>query len=239
MQNLYIDESGSMTREFSDRHPYFIIAVVQEFDKEKVRRAFKRFVSEHLGRLRALDTDGKMFREEDGGFTELKGAYLDSDLKREFIEFFCQGEDFRVFYIKTDNRRMDGYLYKDTQRAFDYMLMCGLRTFLKEGLLPGDSYMIQVDERNVRAESRRSLEDYLNLTLDYEGLLTGEVTVKYFDSADNALIQIADVFSNILFSDCYTQEFKGDIARLCGRGYIGGVYDFAGGYLLELPRMIR
>ena len=100
MQNLYIDESGSMTREFSDRHPYFIIAVVQEFDKEKVRRAFKRFVAEHSGRLRALDVDGKMFREADGGFTELKGSYLDSDLKRSSSSFFARAKIFAYFILK-------------------------------------------------------------------------------------------------------------------------------------------
>lgn len=57
-----------------------------------------------------------------------------------------------------------------------------------------------------------SLEDYLNQEMVLNLGLIENVKVQYFDSAQNQLIQIADVFSNIMYSNIvthgvYNQEF--------------------------------
>ena len=72
MERLYIDESGTMTVKFCGTHPYFIIAIVRVRDAKKLKKAYKRFVSKNLSKLRAADKRGRMFRN--GKFSELKGV---------------------------------------------------------------------------------------------------------------------------------------------------------------------
>lgn len=45
MERLFIDESGSMTKEHAKAHPYFVIAIIRVKDINKLKRAYKRFVS--------------------------------------------------------------------------------------------------------------------------------------------------------------------------------------------------
>lgn len=40
MEHLYIDESGSMTIQYCDVHPYFIIAIVRAKDINKLKKEF-------------------------------------------------------------------------------------------------------------------------------------------------------------------------------------------------------
>ena len=65
--NIYIDESGSINNHDAQRVPYFVVAMIHVTNKEKLKRAYKRFVAANLDRLRELDCDrvdqktGKIF----------------------------------------------------------------------------------------------------------------------------------------------------------------------------------
>ena len=75
--NIYIDESGSINNKLDIKND-FIIALVNVYEKSKLERAYKRFISSNLKRLDDLDKKArprKMFR--DGKFFELKGFLLD------------------------------------------------------------------------------------------------------------------------------------------------------------------
>ena len=54
--NIYIDESGSINNHNS-LTPYFVIALVHVFERDKLSRAYKRFVSSNYQRLLKLDAD--------------------------------------------------------------------------------------------------------------------------------------------------------------------------------------
>ena len=47
MQFLYIDESGTNTIEHSDKFPYFIISLVHVFDKDKLKKVIKKYISKN------------------------------------------------------------------------------------------------------------------------------------------------------------------------------------------------
>ena len=208
MEHIYIDESGSMTINYCDIHPYFVIAMVRTKDSVKLKKVFKRFVSKHLHELKAADSKGSMFTGNK--FKELKGNCFTPKLKREFVRYFCRNEHFEVFYIIADNRKIaqnnEGILYKNTARAFNYLIRLSLEYYIKNGYLHNDNLNLQLDERNEKTEAKHFLENYLNTELVCNHVLSGDCTVSYFDSGNNHIIQIADVFANLMYSELKTNS---------------------------------
>jgi len=87
--------------------------------------------------------------------------------------------------------------------------------------LEGKTLFLHIDERNVKTESRYSLEDYLNQEMVLNFDFFEKVEVKYYDSANSQLIQIADVFSNIMYSNMITEgAYEKEIENLKAQGYI-------------------
>lgn len=203
-----------MTIDHCDEHPHFVIAMIRVKDLNKLKRTFKRFVSKHLNELKAADSKGSMF--DGDNFKELKGNCFTPKLKRKFVKFFCQNQYFDIFYIITDNRKIakghNGKLYSNTARAFNYLIRLSLECYLKKGFLSNGDLNIQLDERNEKTETKHFLENYLNTELGCKHILSGDCTVSYFDSSNNRIIQIADVFANLMYSqlktNAYTEEFN-------------------------------
>ena len=220
MVNLYIDESGSMTTTHTDTHPYFVIAIVKVNDARKARTAYKLFVKENMDELRRLDLEHqKKFgtREmfyPDGKFKELKGNKLTRELKEKFIKVFCNPEILDLFYVVIDNTRVSKRYYNVTARAFNYCVKLAMINFLNKNRLPDDCYSIEIDERNVKTNSKATLQEYLNTELCLgENLLTNPVLVNYFDSCNKQMIQVADVFANIMYSYHMTLKSKNNYAK--------------------------
>ncbi len=213
-----------MSKDYADDFPYFIICTVRAKDPDKLKKLYKRFVAKNFKKLKEID-NGKMF---DGNkFKELKGFSFNYEMKMNFISYFCRPDLLEIYYIKVLNKNLSSpKLYKNTARAFNYLYKLMLQCFLKKKLLPNDEYMIQFDNRNQKNESINSLEDYLNMTLHFEGY-TDEITIKYFNSENNCLIQIADVFSNIFYSYCINEKnYNEEIKKLKSKKVIKGIFQF-------------
>lgn len=224
MTNIYIDESGSMTTEYSKYYPYFVIAMLVVKDKEKLRKAFKRFVAKNISLLKSTDKKGKMF---DGDtFLELKGSCLTDELKISFLDYFCRNDLFEVYYIKIENSKIRYGLYNNTARAFNFVLKNAMETFLRKKCLPYDDYYLHIDERNEKPNSVHDLVGYLNIELHTGYNLAGEFNVKYYDSSDNIFIQIADVFSNTYYVNLINDALKGKLKEKQDQGYIKGLYKY-------------
>ena len=82
------------------------------------------------------------------------------------------------------------------------------------GYLQSEDCILQLDERNEKTESKYFLENYLNTELSMNGTTNGKFAVQYFDSANNNIIQIADVFANLYYSHMKTGGYKEDIQKL-------------------------
>lgn len=234
--NIYIDESGSINNHIPN-NKYFIIALVRVLDKASLKKAYKRFVSSNHARLKELDHDkihprtgkvikegGKMFK--DGKFKELKGAQFDKAMKQKFVQFFSQKPSFEVFYIKIANEKLTDNFCENTARVFNYSLKLAIEYFISKGLLPNENCFLQLDERNEKTETKFFLENYLNTELFMNGTATGRFDVKYFDSADNTVIQIADVFANLYYSQMRTGGYDAEIQILNDAGILKFEFEF-------------
>ncbi len=223
---LYIDESGSMTSKDSGKHPYFVISMVKVNDIKKVAKYFKRFVSENYEELKNIDKRQKMF-SIDGHFRELKGSELTPDLKKEFMRKFFRENALEVFFITIDNKSVNPSLYNNTARAFNYCVKLAIGFYIRREELPSDIHTIEIDERNESTKTRYFLQEYLNTELILnENVLSNNLSVKYFDSANNIFIQIADVFANIKYSDLLTGNYKNDLDKARKEGYLKKIFKF-------------
>lgn len=233
---IYIDESGSINNHDAKHCPYFVIAMVRVINKEKAKRAYKRFVSNNLDRLLELDADridkegrlirqgGKMF--SDGKFKELKGTQFDPGMRRKFLSFFAQNPHFEVYFIKIYNTKLQDDFCTNTARVFNYPLKLALGYYIRTGLLPNEECVLQLDERNERTETRYFLEQYLNTELIMNRECKGPFSVQYFDSANNCMIQIADVYANWFYSQLMNGEYSADLVAQKEAGIIKGIFEF-------------
>ena len=234
--NIYIDESGSINNHMPN-NKYFVIALIHVTDKESLKRAYKRFVSANLDRLQELDKDtidrktgkvlksgGKMF--VNGKFKELKGSQFDRDMKMKFVDYFSRKPSFEIYYIKVTNGKLTDTFCKNTARVFNYTIKLALDYFISNKYLPNEDCSLQLDERNEKTETKYFLENYLNTELTCNGTANGKFDVAYFDSANNKLVQIADVFANLYYSELQTQQYSEELKKLKDAGILKFVFEF-------------
>lgn len=219
--NIYIDESGSINNKINTD---FIIALVIPIDHKSLERSYKRFVSSNQEILKQVDRENKMFLN--GKFRELKGSQFNRSLKKKFVDFFSRKNNFEVYYIRIRNNCLTNDYCRNTARAFNYALKLALQYFISNGYIPREDHLIQLDERNEKTETRHFLENYLNTELVLSGVTSGNFRVCYFESSNNKFIQIADVFSNLLYSHTMNGQYDEEFAKLQKLGIVKFTFDF-------------
>ncbi len=234
--NIYVDESGSINNHMPNNE-YFVIAMIRALDKDSLKRAYKRFVSSNHDHLLELDQDrvdsetGKILKSgnkmfSDGKFKELKGSQFDREMKLKFIEFFTRKNSFELYYIKIANKKLTDHFCQNTARVFNYTVKLALEYFIKSKYLPIEDCFLQLDERNEKTETKYFLENYLNIELSMTGITTGKFDVTYFDSSNNSLIQLADVFSNLYYSHLQTNAYEEEFKKLRECGILKFIFEF-------------
>lgn len=221
--NIYIDESGSINNKLSTD---FIITLVVTDNQKSLKKSFKRFVSANLDKLKAVDIQEKMFLN--GNFKELKGSALTPELKIDFVEHFIQKNNFELFYIHIHNSKLTDTFCSNTERVFNYVLRKALEFFIQKGFLPSEEHNIIIDERNLKTEAKYFLEEYLNLELVTNEINNGKINIKYVDSSDVKIVQIADVFSNIKFSNeiLNNRNYEEEFEKLINRNFLKMTFQF-------------
>ncbi len=147
-------------------------------------------------------------------------------MKKKFVNFFSRKNNFSLFYIKVNNSRLNDSFCLNTSRVFNYLLKISLDYFLKNDYIKSENQVLQLDERNERTESKFFLEDYLNTELCITGINQGSFTVSYFDSSNNINVQIADVFSNLLYSHLKTGNYNDELKTLKDNGILKYIFEF-------------
>lgn len=233
---IYIDESGSINNHVpKDR--YFIITLIRVKDREALKKTYKRFVSSNYKRLMELDREklkkgthrvvkkgNKMFLN--GKFKELKGSQFDKKMKEKFVDFFSRKQTFEIYYIRVDNKKLTDKICEHTSRVFNYSLRLGIEHFINKKFFEDEDFFIHLDERNEKLRSKYFLENYLNTELFMNGTSSSQFNVQYFDSAENRLIQIADVFSNLCYSNIVTGAYQEEIDKLMEKGILKFMFRF-------------
>ena len=223
--NIYGDESGSINNRQVSENPHFVICLVRALNTDKLKRVHKRFIAANFDALKQLDAKhNKMFK--DGKFRELKGSCFDRSMKLNFLSYFSKSPLFELYYIIADNAHLNDRMCSNTARAYNYLICKALSCFRHRNLLPDEQCVLQLDERNERTETKYFLENYLNTELVLTSIFSNDFTVKYFDSAQNAIIQVADVFSNIMFSEQLTRNYTKQINDLKQAGLLKFIFHF-------------
>lgn len=200
MQSLYIDESGSMTTQYSNDFPYFIICVIRVFNFNALRRHFKWFISKNFKLLKSIDKKKQMF---DGDkFKELKGSALTTPVKIKLANYLLEkcNSFFEINIIQINNVEVNPITYDNTARAFNYFMNLFMTNRLHKKAFPCDDYYLHIDERNTKPDAKRSLEDYLATDLILNKQLIKSVKVDYINSCEATLIQLSDFFANLYYS---------------------------------------
>ncbi len=173
-----------------------------------------------------MDKDTKMFYDN-GKFKELKGSCFTANMKRKFINFFCQNELFEIYYIVCDNKKVKDYFYNNTARAFNYLLKLSIEHFTKYKQISVKENYLYIDERNVKTETRSTLREYLNTELVTGNHIQEKFHVEYCQSETRELIQIADVFSNIYYTNLIANNcFSNEINKMKSEKYLAGEFFF-------------
>lgn len=162
----------------------------------------------------------------DNKFKELKGAQFDRNMKLKFIEFFSKKPSFELYYVKISNERLTDHFCENTARVFNYTVRLALEFFIRRGMLPNEDCSLQLDERNEKTETKYFLANYLNTELAMSGTAMGKFEVTYFDSSNNSLIQIADVFANLYYSHLQTGAYEDEFQKLQDAGILKFIFKF-------------
>lgn len=101
-----------------------------------------------------------------------------------------------------------------------------IENFIRKGILPDEDIFLHLDERNERAESRYFLEDYLNTQLCISESVNGPFLVEYLDSKSNRFVQIADMLSNVFWSNQFRGQYEEEIQMLEEAGILRGVFEY-------------
>lgn len=233
---IYVDESGSINNHMPN-NKYFVIALIKVTNNKSLRKAYKRFVSSNYEDLKELDKDkvnqktgavvkegGKMFLN--GNFKELKGSQFDKKMKHKFVDFFSKKQSFEIYYIKIANEKLTNQFCTNKARVFNYALRLAMEYFITKGYMPNEDCTLQLDERNEKTEARYFLENYLNTELLMNGTINSKFKITYFDSSDNKLIQVADVFANLFYSHLQTGAYEEEFDKLEKEGILKFIFEF-------------
>ncbi|MDP4152747.1 MAG: DUF3800 domain-containing protein [Bacillota bacterium] len=221
---IYIDESGSMASEINNiNERYFVISLLLVNDPETLRKVYIRYVKKNMFTLKNTDRENKMFLGDK--FLELKGHSFTPEMKKDFIDFFCRNGHFKLFPIIIDGAKVGHNFYKDKARAFNFALSQALAALHDMKVLTDRTWYLNIDERNVKSVLKYELEEFLMTGLSTSRDIADDISVTYFDSKNNKLIQIADVFSNIFYSNIITGgHYSEEIRHMQAGGYIVGFF---------------
>ena len=126
-----------------------------------------------------------------------------------------------------DNKKVKNYFFNNTARAFNYLIKLSFEHFSKYNQIPATENYLIIDERNVRTETRATLEEYLNTELVTGNHIQEGFYVEYCQSETRELIQIADVFANIYYTNLITNKcFSNEIIKMKNENYLKGEFFF-------------
>jgi hypothetical protein len=225
MTQIFIDESGSLGNSDVEHFPYFVISLVRVNDIHCLRKAFRRFVASHYQELMKMDKGHRMFNN--GKFTEMKGCCLSYAMKREFADYIARNHFFDASFIVVKNHGCEERFYTNKNRSFNYLVKECLEYLIRKGIYPQkEEYYLRIDNRNVRNDAKMSMEDYLSTELCIEDNLLKRIQVAYYDSTTSEMIQIADFFANLKFSDVIKRNYSDLLNKLKSENYVSFTYEF-------------
>ena len=99
MEYLFIDESGSMTNNYLNKYPYFVICIVHVISKDKLKTILKRYISKKINAWK--EEESRIINN--GTFKELKGSLLSYIDKIDLACYLMENNYFELYYVIVNN----------------------------------------------------------------------------------------------------------------------------------------
>ena len=179
------DESGSITLSNHQGNRYFVIAGCSTGNPQKVKRVFRKAKRNYLKHNPDLNLDIR---------SEIKGSQMNSAFKEYIFSELRQKTDIKFNFIVFDNMNAYENLRNKPSITYNYLMFLQISKILSDRNL-----LLNLDDRNVAIRGMKSLEDYLLTKLCIEEDILDDLSVKFYDSKNHNLIQIADIFSNHVY----------------------------------------
>lgn len=169
MIKLYIDESGNLGKQGD----FFVIAVLVTKNGKRIKNLVKRYCAENK-------------------IEEMKSRGMSVQHKESFLQAINKNPDHYFSYVCLRKSALENKkLYEDKNVLFNFILSHVLKKIVKRHT--EEDIHVCIDNRTQKVSSLNSLSDYIKAKALGEWGYNKEFSLKYCDSKEVKLVQVADV----------------------------------------------
>lgn len=231
---VYVDESGSITKTNISNNRYFVIAMVFTDDPVKIRRLFKKKISQMMKK-------NEKYKDMIYSKKEIKGSDISETTKRNVYKHILENgsEKLELGLIVLDNEYTTDRFIENHARTFNYLI----QTYLDSCFRNHSKFMkghgkiqLIIDEQNIATGADYELCGYLNQQLTLKNPICDLFDVAYMDSKNEKLVQLADFVANTFYRNIEknNQESKETVGMWIHTLCNGDVFDFSDSHDISL-----
>ena len=231
---VYVDESGSITKTNISNNRYFVIAMVFTDDPVKIRRLFKKKISQMMKK-------NEKYKDMIYSKKEIKGSDISETTKRNVYKHILENgsEKLELGLIVLDNEYTTDKFIENHARTFNYLI----QTYLDSCFRNHSKFMkghgkiqLIIDEQNIATGADYELCGYLNQQLTLKNPICDLFDVAYMDSKNEKLVQLADFVANTFYRNIEknNQESKETVGMWIHTLCNGDVFDFSDSHDISL-----
>lgn len=231
---VYVDESGSITKTNVSNNQYFVISLIFTDNPVKVRRLFKKKISQMMRKNNKYE---EMIRFN----KEIKGSDISETVKKNIYEYILQyaSDVMELGVIILDNNYTRDKFIENHARTFNYMIQVYMDSYFRNHskyMNSGGTIEFIIDEQNVATGAKYELEEYLNQQLTICNPICDQFSVTYTDSKNEKLVQLADFVANTFYRNIEkkNQESKETVKMLSHILCNGDIFDFSESHDIRL-----
>lgn len=194
MQYLFLDESGNLHKNSPDR--FFVIGGIFTNNYTDIKKSYVEINKELKEKLN-MDFEA-----------ELKAAYLNMEEKMDIVVKLGQMKGMYIVGIIVDKEkigieieRIHLYYNYIIRKLLDYLIRIKLIKIGKD-----DDLYLNIDKSSMKIEDINSLQNYLRTHFNIEKNYPFEITVAYWDSKKNYMVQVADMMVNTMWNLAQTTK---------------------------------
>lgn len=194
MQYLFLDESGNLHKNSPDR--FFVIGGIFTNNYTDIKKSYVEINKELKEKLN-MDFEA-----------ELKAAYLNMEEKMDIVVKLSQMKGMYIVGIIVDKEKI-GIEIERIHLYYNYIIRKLLDYLIKIKLIKigkNDDLYLNIDKSSMKIEDINSLQNYLRTHFNIEKNYPFEITVAYWDSKKNYMVQVADMMVNTMWNLAQTTK---------------------------------
>ncbi len=188
MQYLFLDESGNLHKNSPDR--FFVIGGIYTNNYADIKKSYVEINRELKERLN-MDFE-----------SELKAAYLNMEEKMDIVIKLQKMDGMYIVGIIVDKYKI-GVEIDEIHLYYNYIIRKLLDYLMKIKLVKigkGEELYLNIDKSSMKIEDINSLQNYLRTHFNIEKRYPFTITVSYWDSRKNYMVQVADIMVNTIWN---------------------------------------